>query len=326
MLFVDNKPIDKLKNFVLDRNSPLINRTFNENVYYLIEEILYLRNTTHCVVDSKQNILVQTGSQTYNYLEEYIDSVRAKGRYAFTLEELKGKLEVTDKAILQNLYRLKLKNKIVQIRKGFYTILPAEYSRYGVIPSNMYLDDMMQSLNRKYYLGLISAAAIHGASHQQSMETFVITEKPALRDIKNKKLKINFLVKNEWNKEDIKQVKTEAGYINVSSPELTALDLLYYVDKLGMNRIITILKELVEVIKPNILAKTAKNYSQTAAVQRLGYLLEYELDNEKLSQVIYSTIADKKGTNIPLMPGKNKKGNTNTKWRIINNIKIESDL
>ncbi|WP_291134620.1 type IV toxin-antitoxin system AbiEi family antitoxin domain-containing protein [Flavobacterium sp. UBA7663] len=285
-----------------------------------------MRNTTHCVVNSKYNIQVKTGGQTYNYLEEYIDSVRAKGRYAFTLEELKGKLDVTDKAILQNLYRLKVKNKIVQIRKGFYTILPVEYSRYGIIPSNMYLDDMMQSLNRKYYLGLISAAAIHGASHQQSMETFVITEKPALRDIKNKKLKINFLVKNEWNTEDINQIKTEAGYINVSSPELTALDLLYYVDKLGMNRVITILKELVEVIKPNILAKTAKNYSQTATVQRLGYLLEYELKNDKLSQAIYATIADKKGANIPLMPGKNKKGNTNTKWRIINNINIESDL
>ncbi len=285
-----------------------------------------MRNTTHCVVDSKQNMQVKSGILTYNYLEEYIDSVRAKGRYAFTLEELKDKLEVTDKALLQNLYRLKAKNKIVQIRKGFYTILPAEYSRYGVIPSNMYLDDMMLSLNKNYYLGLISAAAIHGASHQQSMETFVITEKPALRDIKNKKLKINFLVKNEWNKEDIKKVKTEAGYINVSSPELTVLDLLYYVDKLGMNRVITILKELVEVIKPSILTKTAKNYSQIAAVQRLGYLLEYELENDKLSQAVYITIADKKGANIPLMPGKNKKGITNTKWRIINNINIESDL
>jgi predicted transcriptional regulator of viral defense system len=269
---------------------------------------------------------VKTGVQTYNYLEEYIDSVRAKGRYAFTLEELKDKLEVTDKAILQNLYRLKAKNKIVQIRKGFYTILPAEYARYGVIPSNMYLDDMMLSLNKNYYLGLISAAAIHGASHQQSMETFVITEKPALRNIKNKKLKINFLVKNEWNKEDIIKVKTEAGYVNASSPELTALDLLYYVDKVGMNRVITILKELVEVIKPNILTKTARNYSQIAAVQRLGYLLEYELENDKLSQAVYTTLAGKKGTYIPLMPGKNKKGKANTKWRIINNIKIESDL
>jgi len=285
-----------------------------------------LRNTTHCVVNSKQNTLVKIGNQTYNYLEEYIDGVRAKGRYAFTLEELKDKLDVTDKAILQSLYRLKVKNKIVQIRKGFYTILPVEYSRYGVIPSNMYLDDMMVSLKKDYYLGLISAAAIHGASHQQTMETFVITEKPALRDIKNKKLKINFLVKNEWNKEDIKKVKTEAGYINVSSPELTALDLLYYVEKLGMNRVITILKELIEVIKPSVLAKTAKNYSQVAAVQRLGYLLEYQLENEKLSQAVYNTIADKKGVNIPLMPGKNKSGKTNTKWRIINNIKIESDL
>lgn len=285
-----------------------------------------MRNTTHCVVDSKQNTQVKTEVQSYNYLEEYIDAVRAKGRYAFTLEELKDKFEITDKALLQSLYRLKLKNKIVQIRKGFYTLLPAEYSNYGIIPSNMFIDDMMSSLNRKYYLGLISAAAIHGASHQQSMETFVITEKPALRDIKNKKLKINFLVKNEWNKEDIRQIKTDAGYINVSSPELTALDLLYYVDKLGMNRVITILKELIEEIKPSILTKTAKNYSQIAAVQRLGYLLEYELGNEKLSQAIFQTIADKKGTNIPLMPGKNKKGSTNTKWRIINNINIESDL
>lgn len=285
-----------------------------------------MRNTTHCVVNSKQNTLMKTGGQKYNYLEEYIDSVRAKGRYAFTLEELKDKLEATDKAILQSLYRLKVKNKIVQIRKGFYTILPAEYARYGVIPSNMYLDDMMVSLNKNYYLGLISAAAIHGASHQQTMETFVITEKPALRDIKNKKLKINFLVKNEWNKEDIKKVKTDAGYINVSSPELTALDLLYYVEKLGMNRVITILNELVEVIKPSVLTKVAKSYSQIAAVQRLGYLLEYKLENEKLSQAIYTTITDKKGVNIPLMPGKNKRGIANTKWRIINNVIIESDL
>ncbi|WP_394758917.1 type IV toxin-antitoxin system AbiEi family antitoxin [Flavobacterium sp.] len=303
-----------------------INKTFNDKNSSLNIEVLHLRNTTHCVVNRKRNTQVGIEIQSYNYLEEYIDAVRAKGRYAFTLEELKDKFDISDKAILQNLYRLKSKKKIVQIRKGFYTLLPAEYSNYGVIPSSMYMDDMMISLNKKYYLGLMSAAALHGASHQQSMETFVITEKPALRNIKTKKLKINFLVKNEWNKEDIKQMKTDAGYINVSSPELTALDLLYYVDKLGMNRVITILKELIEVIKPSVLAKTAKNYSQTATVQRLGYLLEYELENEKLSQAIYQIIADKKGKNVPLMPGKNKKGSTNIKWRIINNINIESDL
>ena len=74
------------------------------------------------------------------------------------------------------------------------------------------------------------------------------------------------------------------------------------------------------------LAKTAKNYSQIATVQRLGYLLENELGNKKLSQVINAILADKKGVNIPLMPGKNKEGTINTKWRIINNTNIENDL
>lgn len=269
---------------------------------------------------------MEIGVQSYNYLEDYLDAVRAKGRYAFTIDELKEKFNISDKAIHQNLYRLKSKKRIVQVRQRLYTILPAEYARQGMLPTNLFIDDMMNMLNKKYYVGLISAAAIHGASHQQSMETFVITEKPALRNIKNKKLKINFFVKSDWNKDDIRQVKTDAGFINVSSPELTALDLLSYVDKIGMNRVITILSELVEVINPTILNKTAKNYSKTAAVQRLGYLLETELNNQKLSAILYKIIAHKIGVNIPLMPGKDKIGEVDLKWKIIRNTIIESDL
>ena len=303
-----------------------IDKTFNNKKDILDLDILHLRNTTHCVVLRKQNIDMKTEVQSYNYLEDYLDAVRAKGRYAFTVDELKDKFDISDKAIHQNLYRLKAKKRIVQVRQGFYTILPAEYARQGILPTNLFIDDMMNMLHKKYYVGLISAAAIHGASHQQSMETFIITEKPALRDIKNKKVKINFFVKNDWNKDDIKQVKTDAGFINVSSPELTALDLLYYADKIGMNRIITILSELAEAIKPTNLNKTAKNYSQTAAVQRLGYLLETELNDQKLSDVLYKIIAPKLGVNIPLMPGKDKIGEVDLKWKIIRNIKIESDL
>jgi len=265
-----------------------------------------LHTTTHCVVLRKQNIEMKLRVQTYNYLEDYLDAVRAKGRYAFAVDELKDKFDISDKAIHQNLYRLKAKKRIVQVRQGFYTILPAEYARRGIVPTNLFIDDMMNMLHKKYYVGLISAAAIHGASHQQSMETFIITEKPALRDIKNKKVKINFFVKNDWKNDDIKQVKTDAGYINVSSPELTALDLLYYVDKIGMNRVITILAELVEAIKPTNLNKTAKNYSQTAAVQRLGYLLETELNNPKLSAILYKIVNQKFVVNFPLKHGKNK--------------------
>lgn len=270
---------------------------------------------------------IKGAAHTYNYIEDYLDDIRSKGRFAFTLEELKERFDnSSDKAILQSLYRLKSKKKIVQVRKEFYTLLPPEYIHQGVLPTNLFIDDMMVSLEKDYYIGVISAAALYGASHQQSMETFVITQKPALRNVKNKKLKINFLVKNEWSNEDINKIKTDAGYIRVSSPELTALDLLYYIDKIGINRVFTIIEELSEVLKPSKLYKTAKKYNQLAAIQRLGFLLENELGNEGLAKAIYPLIENKKGGNIPLIPGKNKEGEVNNKWRIIKNITIESDL
>ena len=61
-------------------------------------------------------------------------------------------------------------------------------------------------------------------------------------------------------------------------------------------------------------------------MQRLGYLLETELNNQKLSAILYKIIAHKIGVNIPLMPGKDKIGEVDLKWKIIRNIKIESDL
>ncbi len=264
---------------------------------------------------------------SYNYLEEFLDTLRARGRYSFALQELKIQFpDTSDKALSQSLYRLKTKNKIVQIRKEFYAILPPEYANQGMLPASLFIDDMMNALQKDYYIGLISAAALHGASHQQSMETYIVTEKPALRNIKNKKLKINFFVKSEWKKENLVQIKSDAGYMKVSSPELTALDLLYYVSGLGMNRVITILEELVEVITPKELKKVAMTYPQKAAIQRLGYILDQVFENKKLGAMLFNTIKDLKGTNIPLMPGRNKKGSVNSKWKIIHNIKIESDL
>jgi predicted transcriptional regulator of viral defense system len=93
-----------------------------------------------------------------------------------------------------------------------------------------------------------------------------------------------------------------------------------------MNRVVTILSELVEVIKPANLNKTAKSYSQTAAVQRLGYLFETELNAPKLSAILYEIIGTKLGVNISLMPGKDKIGEVDLKWKIIHNVTIESDL
>lgn len=131
----------------------------------------------------------------------------------------------------------------------------------------------MKSLNKSYYVALLSAAALHGAAHQQPMEDFVIVKNPAPRSIDNEKLKINFLSKQKLIQDGIIQRKTPAGYMNVSSPELTALD-LFDTNKFSRSAKATVLQELAEEMKPSKLLKIAKQYPNMAAIQRLGYVLE----------------------------------------------------
>lgn len=262
----------------------------------------------------------------YHLVDDFIDGVRSQGRYIFGLEEIKATFTLTDKAINQVLFRLKKKKRIAQIRRTFYAILSPEYSKQGMVPVTLFIDDMMRLLGKQYYVGLISAAALYGAAHQQPMEYFVVTEKPALRDIKSKKVKINFYVKKEWHENDIVQKKTDAGKINVSSPELTGLDLLYYIESTGLNRTYTILQELATTMKATSLAKIAKQFPQTAAIQRLGYLLDLELHEHKLAEALFKVLKERKCFPIRLAADKSKEGVFNPKWNVIKNTVIEGDL
>ena len=106
-------------------------------------------------------------------LDEFLNETRSQGRHSFGLEELKQALQVSDKAVNQALYRAKARKKVAQVRKGFYAILSPEYTKQGMVPPTLLIDDMMKMLNRRYYVGLVSAAALHGAAHQQPMEYFV---------------------------------------------------------------------------------------------------------------------------------------------------------
>jgi len=266
--------------------------------------------------------MIFTEKSTYNYVGDYLTEIQAKGRYAVTLDELKNHFETSEKAILQNIYRLKQKNKLAQVRKEFYVIVPPQYSRRGMVPPTLFIADMMDFLDREYYVGLFSAAAFHGAGHQQPMEFQVIIKKPPLRNIKNQKLNISFYTKTNWEQGQIIEKKTETGYINVSSPELTAFDLVLHHRKIGgLNRIIPILEDLTETIKPSLLSKTAKT-QKTPNIQRLGYLLD-ELDNESLANSLHKLLHDKP-KEIPLsLAHKERTGSVNQKWNVTLNTELD---
>ena len=252
-----------------------------------------------------------------------MNHIQAKGRYAVTLTELKNRFDSSEKAIKQNIYRLKSKNRLAHVRKEFYVIVPPQYSNRGMVPSTLFIDDLMNYLKRDYYIGALSAAALHGAGHQQPMQFQVMTQKPPLRSIKNKKLNIHFFVKNKWQDGDIEEKKTETGYINVSSPALTAFDLVGYNKKIGgLSRIIPILEDLSESIRSSDLKRTA-SHQKVPVIQRLGYLLE-QLGNEKLASVLYKRVDKKSLSEIPIsLAHKNREGELNSKWNVILNTELD---
>ena len=264
----------------------------------------------------------------YGYLEDFINELRSNGRYAFSLPEVRNQFEQSDEAIKKALQRLKKKKEIALIRNEFYVVITPEYRSKGILPPSLFIADLMKFLGKDYYVGLLNAAAYYGAAHQQPQSFSVITKKPNLRKINNDNLKIHFYIKKEWDQNDIIQKKVDTGYINVSSPELTALDLVYYFNQAGgFNRVATVLEELCESIEAKKLLDLAKRYAPLSAVQRLGFLLEEVLSMRDLSDPIKDYLKTVNYFPVLLRPQKEKpKMITGNDWKVVQNLEIETDL
>ncbi len=266
-------------------------------------------------------------SDTNKHTANFIKELRSNGRYAFTDNDLFQSVDKDKKNIRKDLDRLRDKGEIKNIRRGFYTIIPDEYSNMGALPVDLYADDLMKYLNKKYYVGLYSAAMLHGAAHQQPQEYYIVTDTPKPRSIIKEELKLNFSEKKKFPIYGIEEKKTSTGYLKVSNMELTFFDLIYYVKNLGgINRIITILDELREEIKISNFKDAIKNEIPTTVLQRAGFIMDKIFHEEKLSSIIEQKLL-KENTRVALLnPSGKKSGEVNDKWKVQVNIKIESDL
>jgi predicted transcriptional regulator of viral defense system len=168
-----------------------------------------------------------------------------------------------------------MRKRLLSPRQGFFVIVPLEYRLSGSPPPITFVDELMKFQGNVYYVGLLSAAALHGASHQAPVEFQVIVERQE-RAVQLERATMRFFVK-KWIKETpTEQMKTASGLVPVSTPEATALDLVAYVDRAGhLDHVATVLSELHEKMTPkSLLAAVHRRGVELATVQRLGYLLD----------------------------------------------------
>jgi len=269
--------------------------------------------------------------RTNNYLLHWIENLQAHGKNSFSLKQVREHFtDLSQEAISLNLTRLSGKKKIISVYKGFYIIISPEYSHQGMIPPIMFIDSLMNHLNQPYYVGLLSAASLYGAAHQRPQEFFVINQLPAIRSVHKKGNKINFIGRLVINEKFLEKRKTPSGYVKVSSPELTALDLLQFERHIGgLNRAATVIDELSESIKAENFTEDLILSVPVVMFQRLGYILERILEKVDLAEALFQRISGQYPviTRRPLKAGWPVKGyGTDPKWKLIINVEIEPDL
>ena len=204
-------------------------------------------------------------------LADWLARLQATGRYTFTLKEALGEGATGDRTALWRAQRAK---HVVQPRKGFYVIVPAEYGATGSPPATWFVDPLMRAQGEPYYVGLLSAAALYGASAQAVQELQVVAAHP-MRTITVGRVRLRFVMRGDIAKAAVVDSDTPTGHMRVSTPEQTVVDLVTYPHAAGgWDNVASVVVALAPQLDGTKLRRIAERQADVRAVQRLGYLLD----------------------------------------------------
>ena len=96
-------------------------------------------------------------------LPDYMTGLLSAGQAVFTREEATSALGVTVRGFLKAAERQQRRHTLLNLRRGFYVVVPPQYLSWGAPPPSWYIDDLMRHEGHSYYVGLLKAAELHGA-------------------------------------------------------------------------------------------------------------------------------------------------------------------
>jgi predicted transcriptional regulator of viral defense system len=212
-------------------------------------------------------------------LDQYLDAQLVCGRAYFTREEALAELRLSPLALKAAVGRMARKQRVANLRHGFYLILRPEDRVAGAPDPARWIDPLMKYQGIDYRVSLLRAAAFHGSSHQAAM-TFQVIVPKQLRDFEIGRHRLQFVYQAPAAFAQVNQpqwlgsMKSEAGFAQLAGVELTLLDCARYFHKAaGINGLAQIVKDIGERAAPRKLAEAAVVY-ENVSVRRLGYLLD----------------------------------------------------
>jgi len=258
----------------------------------------------------------------------WVEELLADGRYTFSRKDIQRDLGISPRAVYLALHRMVKDTRLVMPKSGFYVVVDPQHRAVGTPPAHWFIHSFMEFIKSPYYVGLLSAAELHGAAHHRPQEFQVVvpakTQRP--RPILIKNLRIRFFSKSLFDESETTQVKTQTGYEAVSAPETTAWDLVrYYKSAGGLDNVITVLSELGEKLDAGKLLVTVKRHGDPFVARRLGWLLD-RAGWKNLTPGLAKWVGPKDVPWILLDPcEKADKSSQNKKWRVLVNTELEPE-
>ena len=230
--------------------------------------------------------------------QKYLKNIQEYGRLYFTLEEAVKATKSTKEVISSKIYHLRKKGDVISPFRGLYIIITLKYKKLGSLEPRELIVICMEYLKIPYYVGLLTAAMYHGATHQGLFVFQVVCSKRIKKEVISGDTRLEFIYKKDISDVEVKKKVARSGYLPVSTPEETAKDVMtYYTQCGGLNHQATVLSELTEAINTKKLVSLAKRSGKFFWVQRMGYILDnidtfYEKDRDRVVVALEKFLAD----------------------------------
>lgn len=256
-------------------------------------------------------------------LENWVDGLQASGKYAFLRAQAISASGRSPEAVKKALQRLVARKRIAKIKDYFYVMVPLEYLNAGSPPVSWFIHDLMATMGLPYYVGLLSAAAQHGASHHQPLEFQVMTDR-SVRPMMVGRTRIHFFASKYVSRSATTDMKTPTGSMRVSTPETTVVDLVRFAKAAGhLDHVATIIRELSPLLDPKRLIAAVRLVADIPNAQRLGYILDHARQR-RLAEPIHAWLERRQSHAMLLRPSRPVTDTRlNKRWNILVNEPIE---
>ena len=254
-------------------------------------------------------------------LPEYITHLNNRGIWSFTYAEARRNVNHNLPYAIQ---RMRKAGRIIDPARGFYVIIPEEISLTDRLPADRYIDDLMKYHGLPYYTGLLTAAAYYGSSHQ-SPQVFQVITNSARRPIRVRGGGVKYFSKKTIHETPIRQRNTPTGYLNISTPEVTILDLIKYSRWVGgMDNVANVISEMIELVKiPGL--KAAIPVFPIPILQRAGYVFDVLRYNPGVKLLKKRLVPERLVYTPVEAAGPPVREPKNENWKIIINTDIEPE-